>query len=205
MKAEEQGELLSALMDGELSELELRRLLASLDVQEAGYWSRWHLAQGLMQGRKDVCVVDAGFCARVHAAVTDTPAVPKQQWLHSFTRVAVAASVALALVGGWQLWQQQAAPLAGGAGTVAANHPVQPMRGMIATEDFPSALPSLSYSPQALVGGAQAQPVAESFSISREDYNRLMAARHAQSLEQAKAQAARSYVYRIDANQQGQR
>lgn len=205
MSAEGQGELLSALMDGELSELELRRLLATLDMNQAQQWARWHLAQDALHGGKNACVVEADFCTRVHAAILAEAAPAPSHWKQSIARVAVAASVALAVVGGWQLWQQQGADPLVSAGL--ANNSHTPVTGRVAAvgEDFQATLPSTVYSPQAFMGSVRVQPVADTFTIRRDDYNRLMIERQAQATAQHEAAAQPRFVYPLRADSQVER
>jgi len=109
-------EALSALMDDESSELELRRLLKSGDSDPdlKQQWFRYNLARTAMHG-EDV-TFDSGFAARVRAVLD---AEPEQQqfdqqgqrepaeragWIQSLGSFAVAATVAcVVVIGGQQL------------------------------------------------------------------------------------------------------
>ena len=99
-------ENLSALMDGEASELDSRRLLRDADGDDAGRWSRWHLARDVMQGH-DVTPAPADFASRLCAGL-DGEQRERQQanWLANLSRVGIAASVAMAMVLGWQYMGQ---------------------------------------------------------------------------------------------------
>jgi sigma-E factor negative regulatory protein RseA len=99
---------LSALADGELSELELQRLLRELDGPEReslrGRWRGYHQHRALLRGER---VEFTDISAAVSAAIDAEPALRKSR-LSSFGsglgRVAVAASVAVfALVGVQQM------------------------------------------------------------------------------------------------------
>lgn len=102
MKPTAQSERLSALLDDELSEIELRHLLAELDDEQAGHFARWQLARDLIHGQSVARVPD-DFSKRLAAQLHDQPAAPLLLRAGaSLARLAVAASVALALVLGWQ-------------------------------------------------------------------------------------------------------
>lgn len=102
-------ESLSALADGEATPLEMHRLLkasgeqAELDAR----WSRYHIAGAVI--RRDLsAVAPAGFAAGISAAL-DEEAAPKAQnrhWWQHAGRVAVAASVAGAVLLGVQQYPQ---------------------------------------------------------------------------------------------------
>lgn len=110
MSAENQRQTLSALLDGETSELESRRALKELDNASADAWARWQLARDVMQGHQ-VSPVPDDFAARLCQDLGKQP-VAMPAWLSGLGRVAIAASVALATVIGWQYWQGPApAPL----------------------------------------------------------------------------------------------
>ena len=115
------GEALSALMDSELSEFELRRLLArvSEDPELLATWERYNLARAVFQPEPLNLKLTAGdaLSSRVMAAVAAEPAFetvgspPKSQaaesisapaWTTQFARIAIAASVALAVFVGMQ-------------------------------------------------------------------------------------------------------
>ncbi|VXC52390.1 Sigma factor AlgU negative regulatory protein [Pseudomonas sp. 8Z] len=122
MSRETLHESLSAVMDNEADELELRRVLAaSADGELRDTWSRYQVARAVMH--KELLVPRLDISAAVSAALADE-AVPvrKAPLWRSIGRVAVAASVTVAvlagvrlynqddLVGGQQLAQQGAAP-----------------------------------------------------------------------------------------------
>lgn len=94
-------ESLSALMDGEADDLELRRVLKSMDQDSelAGQWERFHLAQSVLhdQGKP----LSASFADRVSQAIDQEPelqARPIVGFRQQLGRVAVAACVAIVAV-----------------------------------------------------------------------------------------------------------
>ncbi|ALO46252.1 sigma-E factor negative regulatory protein [Pseudohongiella spirulinae] len=105
-------EALSALIDGELSDFELRRLLSRLDENPdlLERWERYNLAEAALQPelirRPMSSSGSQSFARRVMQQVADeqplqaTPS--KSQWRIAVGRVAVAASVALAVFVGMQ-------------------------------------------------------------------------------------------------------
>lgn len=112
---------LSALIDNEADELELRRILnASDDAELRGRWSRYHIARAAMHNEQ--FSVQEDLSASIMAAINnepvlatksaDQPVITKQPtkgrgipWLG---RVAVAASVTLAVLGGVRFYNQDA-------------------------------------------------------------------------------------------------
>jgi len=69
------SDTLSALVDGEASEFEMRRLLATLDEQaELGSkWRRYHLVRSALRGERDTAIVDisAEVMAQVNSVAVD--------------------------------------------------------------------------------------------------------------------------------------
>lgn len=128
-------EELSALMDGELSAFELRRLLEQgMDAAALEKWRRWHRAQAVLQGELRTRTLSRGWsglchasqstelCTRISAALASEALTPGNdaatsirsgslRW-HAIWRplgnVAVAASVSALVVLGWQSWQPAA-------------------------------------------------------------------------------------------------
>ena len=96
MTAENNREALSALLDGELSELEARRLLRDMSDDDAGRLARWQLARDVMQGHQAM-PVPAQFNSSLMEALDQTRQ-GRPAWMHPVTRFAVAASVAMATV-----------------------------------------------------------------------------------------------------------
>lgn len=112
---------LSALMDNEADELELRRVLNASDEPELrAAWTRYQVARAAMRNETAFAPVD--LSARIMAAIDAEPAlshhatvatpetaasapVRTMPWLG---RVAVAASVTLAVLGGVRFYNQDA-------------------------------------------------------------------------------------------------
>lgn len=126
MSREALQESLSALMDNEADELEVRRILAA----EAGgelhaSWSRYQLARAALH--REAVLPNFSVAAAVSAALADEPvpgmtsASQASRWTNGWARLAVAASVTVAVLGGVRLYNQdelagaqlaqQAAPL----------------------------------------------------------------------------------------------
>ncbi len=94
-------ESLSALMDGEASELELRRILKDADPDSQAYWGRLHKQRGAMHGEPHFPALD--ISASVSAAIAREgahTAKPVFEWRKPLAGVAVAASVAALVVFG---------------------------------------------------------------------------------------------------------
>ena len=90
-------EALSALMDGEAGELELRRILNSEDESLRAEWSALHRGQQL---RKDGVLpfADMDISARVMAAIDEEPVARGNSWRQTLAGLAVAAGVAAVVV-----------------------------------------------------------------------------------------------------------
>lgn len=101
--AQDYKESLSAMMDGEANELELRRTLKDADQEDFDTWSRYQVASSIMKGDKDL-FLGSDISAAVAQAIQDEPiqkqgmAASTKSWL-SF---AVAATVTLAVFAGVQ-------------------------------------------------------------------------------------------------------
>jgi sigma-E factor negative regulatory protein RseA len=130
------AEALSALMDGEATELELRALVrdAARDPELAAKWSRYHLASAVLHKQlapanpRSLASVDlAGRVAQALAEEPDAPPISDgpvpvargQRWRQAIN-VAVAASVALAVVAGWE-FARPGAPAAAGLAQATAS------------------------------------------------------------------------------------
>jgi sigma-E factor negative regulatory protein RseA len=133
-------EALSALMDGETQELELRRLLGSIDADPAlrERWRRQQMVSDIMS-KRPLTHSDMDVSGRVSDALSAKPSVSR----NPIWSVAVAASVTLAVVmGGQQLLLPTGTPAApfavsevggavvpiGGAQPVQASLDAQPLQ-----------------------------------------------------------------------------
>lgn len=110
------AEELSALMDGEVSELELRRVLNSIeqDQELCRKWSRYQLASAVLRRQTEGNAgswMSVDLSARVQDAIAQEPVLSAPQTQkhraaaflgRPFANVAVAASVSAAVILGWQ-------------------------------------------------------------------------------------------------------
>ncbi|MBS7661532.1 anti-sigma factor [Pseudomonas lalucatii] len=109
MSREALQESLSAVMDNEADELELRRVLgASNDAELRATWSRYQIARAVMH--KELLEPKLDIAAAVSAALADEalPVAEKAArgpW-RSIGRLAVAASVTVAVLAGVRLYNQ---------------------------------------------------------------------------------------------------
>ena len=107
MSREALQESLSAVMDNEADELELRRVLNAFDdTQTRDTWSRYQVARAVMH--KDLLIPRLDIASAVSAALAEeqTPAkVVRGPW-RSIGRLAVAASVTVAVVAGVRRYNQ---------------------------------------------------------------------------------------------------
>ncbi|MFD2644633.1 sigma-E factor negative regulatory protein [Pseudomonas japonica] len=107
MSREALQESLSAVMDNEADELELRRVLNAVDDPETrATWSRYQVARAAMH--KELLLPQLDIASAVSAALADeaTPVkVARGPW-RSVGRLAVAASVTLAVLAGVRLYNQ---------------------------------------------------------------------------------------------------
>ncbi|WP_226702589.1 sigma-E factor negative regulatory protein [Microbulbifer elongatus] len=153
------NESLSALMDGEASELEIQRLLkesdaSGSDLQER--WSRYQLAGSVLRGDK-VAPVDLGLAASISAAIADEPSLAdsaqpsaandsgdtgRSRWWRPLSRGAVAATVAFAAVLGVQQIQS---PQPGGNMLAEVERPAQqPVQSLPQPSSFVVPTPTLN-------------------------------------------------------------
>ena len=95
---------LSALMDGETGEFELRRTLALIEGDPAlrDKWRRYHLASSALRG--EVGDRGADLSGRIAAALADSPAPRPRILAGVLGRAAVAASVAAITIAGARYW-----------------------------------------------------------------------------------------------------
>ncbi|WP_111640390.1 sigma-E factor negative regulatory protein [Marinimicrobium alkaliphilum] len=120
------AESLSALMDDQADEMELQRLLkaSESDAELKATWSRYQMASASL--RRDLpATAPSDFGARLSAALADEPALGAgrgsalNRWWQNAGRVAVAASVAAAVIFGVQQYGGGSAPVGGEAPAMA--------------------------------------------------------------------------------------
>lgn len=170
------AESLSALMDNQASELELQRLLKALeaDPEIKSTWSRYQIASAGL--RKDLPVMaSSDFAARISAAVdaeetyalqpqvanqngADNVIAMRSSWWQQAGRVAVAASVAGALIVGVQQYQAVAPQATEFAANAPATTPVAVNETKAA--NLPSGInaPALSARTVAVQSGYESRP-----------------------------------------------
>ncbi|SEN38662.1 sigma-E factor negative regulatory protein RseA [Pseudomonas sp. ok272] len=122
MSREALQESLSAVMDNEADELELRRVLNAFDeVETRETWARYQIARAVMH--KDLLIPRLDLASAVSQALADeaVPAKAKRGLWHSVGRLAVAASVTAAVLVGVRLYNQDEI-----AGIELAQHSTQP-------------------------------------------------------------------------------
>lgn len=155
MSRETLHESLSAVMDNQADELELRRVLAaSEDADVRATWQRYQLARAVLH--KDLLEPRLDIAAAVSAALADEP-VPVQQrprasW-RSLGRLAVAASVTVAVLVGVRFYNQDQI-----TGAQMAQQATQPMMSLPQVQG-PALLAGFSSeAEQAPATGLPAQP-----------------------------------------------
>ena len=180
MSREVLGESLSAVMDGEAEELELRRVLAAAgeDPEVRARWSRYQLARDVMHRqavspRLDLAAaVSAAIVAEAvpvqSAAATAAAPQARRGWAQ-LGRVAVAASVALAVLAGVRFYNggQEAAMAPQLAQQPASPAPAQPLLPALRAPQGPAVLASYPQ-PAAEEQAKPAQPAADEAQIIRE-------------------------------------
>ncbi|MFC3116850.1 sigma-E factor negative regulatory protein [Cellvibrio fontiphilus] len=174
------AESLSALMDNQASELELQRLLKALqaDPELKSTWSRYQIASAGLKGDIPV-LASSDFASRVSAAIDAEEtysvaasvstalsgqtaeaaiSVPQQRWWQQAGRVAVAASVAGAIILGVQQYQAPGADLDAmtSGGIAAAPAPASESKAA----NLPSGInaPALSARTVAVQSGYESRP-----------------------------------------------
>ncbi|WP_290787280.1 sigma-E factor negative regulatory protein [Halomonas sp.] len=144
-------ESLSALMDNEGDELELRRLLKTLDASpdSADAWRRYHLMRSLMRREPDVDVstdLSAGIMARLKdeepPQMDMAPPTPRRS-LPLARSAGIAAAVSLMVITGVQFYSG-GAPDGTQPGTVAGGSASQPAPASLASSDGTASRPSLT-------------------------------------------------------------
>lgn len=98
-----QNEILSELMDGEVNDLELRRLLKSLDDDALQTWRRYQVSAALMKSDKRLYLQrDISAAVSTALAAEASPAPRAAVGLRSISSFAVAASISLVVFLGVQ-------------------------------------------------------------------------------------------------------
>ena len=107
MSREALQESLSAVLDNEADELELRRVLSAVEDSETrATWSRYQVARAAMH--KELLMPNLDIASAVSAALAEEAAPAKVQkgpW-RGIGRLAVAASVTVAVLAGVRLYNQ---------------------------------------------------------------------------------------------------
>jgi sigma-E factor negative regulatory protein RseA len=175
-------EALSALMDGEAQELELRRSLDAIAGNPAlrERWRRQQQISELLQSRRLSCP-DVDVSERVAASLTDRPALSR----NPLWSMAVAASVTFAVVMGGQFLvpstEQSVSPLVSDiGGAVVPVMGAQPVQASLGAKSLPVA----NRQPQDLPTAAR--QVGAAYERLAQDRYRLLNVQHAN-------QAARSH------------
>ena len=157
MSREALHESLSAVMDNEADELELRRVLATDgDTEMRSTWSRYQLARAVMH--KELIEPRLDIASAVSAALADEPALSAAKtqpsaW-RNIGRLAVAASVTVAVLAGVRLYNQSEV-----AGPQIAQQAAQPTIAVPQASQGPAVLAGYSESadaPAAQEAGAEA-------------------------------------------------
>ncbi|WP_407315483.1 sigma-E factor negative regulatory protein [Pseudomonas sp. nanlin1] len=126
MSREALQESLSAVMDNEADELELRRVISALDDAETrATWARYQLVRAVMH--KDLLDPRLDLSAAVAAAIAEevAPVAATRGPWRGLGRLAVAASVTVAVLAGVRLYNQDDI-----SGAELAQQPVQPASSM---------------------------------------------------------------------------
>jgi len=171
------AESLSALMDNQAEELELQRLLKACDndSEVKATWSRYQLTSAALRADLPM-LAPSDFASRISAALELEPAhsasdvgvagaqamasavaVKPAAWWQQIGRVAIAASVAGALVLGVQQYQTLAPQSTEFAATTPA---VVPAANEVKAADLPSGInaPALSARTVAVQSGYESRP-----------------------------------------------
>lgn len=189
---------LSALIDNEADELELRRVLNASDEPELrATWSRYQIARAAMHNEPFSAKID--LSASIMAAIDDEPALvaaqtnqqagiaaqpAKERTMPWLGRLAVAASVTLAVLGGVRFYNQD---------TVQQDAMlVQSEQRLPATNQSQSPVVLASY-------GTQSEPAAVAQTASEQDvwYERRVPSylrQHAQQTSVNQAEASLPYA-----------
>ncbi|MEK0363527.1 sigma-E factor negative regulatory protein [Pseudomonas sp. CBC3] len=156
MSREALHESLSAVMDNEADELELRRVLAADgDTEMRSTWSRYQIARAAMH--KELIEPRLDIASAVTAALADEPAItvakPQRFAWRNIGRIAVAASVTVAVLAGVRLYNQSEV-----AGPQIAQQAAQPSIAVPQANQGPAVLAGYSEgagAPEAQVAAAE--------------------------------------------------
>ncbi|MCE8015627.1 sigma-E factor negative regulatory protein [Halomonas sp. MCCC 1A17488] len=171
-------ESLSALMDSEGDDLELRRVLKTLESEPdaAEAWRRYHLMRSLLRRDHDIDVstdLSAGIMARLEAEPAPTMETPRIAPRRSYPlarSAGIAAAVTLMVISGVQFYQGSDFTTSGGdaqlAGSEARSAATQAPRNLAAQagsggQATPVGMPF--FSPAASGGQSGLMPVGASF------------------------------------------
>ena len=170
MNRESLRESLSAVMDNEADELELRRVLAAGGEPELrATWSRYQIARAAMRG--EYFTPSLSLAAGVSAALDEEPALrPARAGLpiwRSVGRVAIAASVTVAVLAGVRFYNQDA--LDGAQMAQQSAQPSLPVSSAAPTIQGPAVLAGYSTSGEA----ALAVPADQERQLAAEDQRLL--------------------------------
>ena len=98
------NESISALMDGEASEIELHRVLKESETSQEvrDTWSRYHMVGAVLKGENDK-IGNIDLSSSISAAIANEQTVVQRHfWRDGLAKTAIAASVAFAFVVGVQ-------------------------------------------------------------------------------------------------------
>ena len=149
MNRESLRESLSAVMDNEADELALRRVLAADEPELQATWSRYQIARAAMRG--EYFAPDLNLAAGVSAALAEEPTLrPARTGLpiwRGVGRVAIAASVTVAVLAGVRFYNQDA--LDGAQMAQQSAQPSLPVSSAAPTIQGPAVLAGYSTSGEA--------------------------------------------------------
>lgn len=182
MRSESLQESLSAIMDGEAGDLELRRVLQATEQDPAvrGTWERYQIARAAMhkepwQGKVDL---SAGIAAALANEPAPKAAVQPSAIWQNVGKLAVAASVTLAVLVGVKMVNQDNVP---GEPAMVAERPVQEAAPAPAS----SAAPAVRQSGSAVLAGFPASSDAAAPSDWHEERINNYLRKHAEQGTQA--------------------
>lgn len=170
-------ESLSALLDGEASEMELHRILKSVETDDGvrHTWQRYQMVSAVVRGQQEAARPAVDLSGAIMAAIDNEPAHSqngrKTVW-ESLSKVGVAASVAAAVVFSAQfIGVQTADNTASSAATALAagsvSETVEQPSGMVNTAPaahLPAGLHAPALNARVVsVGSAPAQPVQQRY------------------------------------------